>query len=192
MRLFRKSISDWSDESLMHALSQGDQTAFSEIYERYAGKLRGYFRNMLWRDDEKAEDFVHDLFAKIIQQPELFDATRSFKTWVFSVASNMCKNEYKRMEVRKNTLQGVDTSFAASTENVLNQVQDAQFLKEFEEKLQELDEKHRSVFTLRHLDGLALKEIAEVLEINEGTVKSRLFYATKFLANQLSVYQLTQ
>ena len=192
MRLFRKSISDWSDESLMQALRQGGQTAFSEIYERYAGKLRGYFRNMLWRDDEKAEDFVHDLFAKIIQQPELFDATRSFKTWVFSVASNMCKNEYKRMEVRKNTLHGVDTSFAASTENVLNQVQDAQFLKEFEEKLQELDEKHRSVFTLRHLDGLALKEIAEVLEINEGTVKSRLFYATKFLANQLIVYQCTQ
>jgi RNA polymerase sigma-70 factor (ECF subfamily) len=48
------------------------------------------------------------------------------------------------------------------------------------------------VFTLRHLDGLALKEIAEILEINEGTVKSRLFYATKFLANQLSVYQLAQ
>jgi RNA polymerase sigma-70 factor (ECF subfamily) len=147
---------------------------------------------MLWRDDEKAEDFVHDLFAKIIQHPELFDTSRSFKTWLFSVASNMCKNEYKRMEVRKNTVHGVDTSLAASNENVLNQVQDAQFLAEFEEKLQELDEKHRSVFTLRHLDGLALKEIAEILDINEGTVKSRLFYATKFLANQLSVYQLAQ
>jgi RNA polymerase sigma-70 factor (ECF subfamily) len=96
------------------------------------------------------------------------------------------------MEVRKNTLHGVDTSLAASSENVLNQVQDAQFLKDFETTLQALDEKHRSVFTLRHLDGLALKEIAEILEINEGTVKSRLFYATKFLANQLNVYQLTQ
>ena len=192
MKIFRKSISDWSDESLMQALGQGNQSAFTELYERYAGKLKGYFRNMLWRDDEKAEDFVHDLFAKIIQHPELFDTSRSFKTWLFSVASNMCKNEYKRMEVRKNMVHGVDMSFAASTENVLNQVQDAQFLSEFEEKLQELDEKHRSVFTLRHLDGLALKEIAEILEINEGTVKSRLFYATKFLANQLSVYQLTQ
>ncbi|MEI8117108.1 MAG: RNA polymerase sigma factor [Flavobacteriia bacterium] len=192
MKFFRKSISEWSDESLMHALGQGNQSAFTELYERYAGKLKGYFRNMLWRDDEKAEDFVHDLFAKIIQHPELFDTSRSFKTWLFSVASNMCKNEYKRMEVRKNTVLGVDTSLAASNENVLNQVQDAQFLAEFEEKLQELDEKHRSVFTLRHLDGLALKEIAEILDINEGTVKSRLFYATKFLANQLSVYQLTQ
>jgi RNA polymerase sigma-70 factor (ECF subfamily) len=192
MKLFRKAISDWSDESLMHALGQGNQSAFTELYNRYAGKLKGYFRNMLWRDDEKAEDFVHDLFAKIIQHPESFDTSRSFKTWIFSVASNMCKNEYKRMEVRKNTVHGVDTSFAPSNENVLNQVQDAQFLAEFEDKLQELDEKHRSVFTLRHLDGLALKEIAEILDINEGTVKSRLFYATKFLANQLSVYQLAQ
>ena len=96
------------------------------------------------------------------------------------------------MEVRKNTIHGADTSYAASTENVMNQVQDVQFMEDFEEKLQELDDKHRSVFTLRHLDGLALKEIAEILQINEGTVKSRLFYATKFLANQLSVYQLNE
>jgi len=192
MKFFRKSISDWTDESLMHALGEGNQHAFTELYERYAGKLRGYFRNMLWRDEEKAEDFVHDLFAKIIQHPELFDTGRSFKTWVFSVASNMCKNEYKRMEVRKNTIHGADTSYAASTENVMNQVQDVQFMEDFEEKLQELDDKHRSVFTLRHLDGLALKEIAEILQINEGTVKCRLFYATKFLANQLSVYQLNE
>ena len=192
MKFFRKSISDWTDETLMHALGEGNQHAFTELYERYAGKLRGYFRNMLWRDEEKAEDFVHDLFAKIIQYPELFDTGRSFKTWVFSVASNMCKNEYKRMEVRKNTIHGADTSYAASTENVMNQVQDVQFMEDFEEKLQELDDKHRSVFTLRHLDGLALKEIAEILQINEGTVKSRLFYATKFLANQLSVYQLNE
>lgn len=176
----------------MNALSEGNQHAFTELYMRYEGKLRGYFRNMLWRDDEKAEDFVHDLFAKIIQHPELFDTNRSFKTWVFSVASNMCKNEYKRMEVRKNTIHGADTSLAPSTENVLNQVQEVQFMEDFELKIQELDEKHRSVFTLRHLDGLSLKEIAEILEINEGTVKSRLFYATKFLANQLSVYQLNE
>ncbi|MFZ9587089.1 MAG: RNA polymerase sigma factor [Crocinitomicaceae bacterium] len=92
MKLFRKSISEYSDESLMHALGQGDQSAFTEIYERYAGKLRGYFRNMLWRDDEKAEDFVHDLFAKIIQHPELFDTNRSFKTWIFSVEKRIQAN----------------------------------------------------------------------------------------------------
>jgi RNA polymerase sigma-70 factor (ECF subfamily) len=191
MRIANK-YTEMSDEQLMAFLEKGDKLAFDELYLRYAKMMKGYFKRMLWNDAEKAEDFVHDLFAKIIQHPELFDTSRSFKTWLFSVASNMCKNEYKRMEVRKNTVHGVDTSLAASNENVLNQVQDAQFLAEFEEKLQELDEKHRSVFTLRHLDGLALKEIAEILDINEGTVKSRLFYATKFLANQLSVYQLTQ
>ena len=176
MRLTKPQYNSMTDEALMRSIASGEKRAFDELYARYSGPLLGYFMRMLWRDREKSEDFVHDLFAKIIRNPDYFDLDRSFKTWVYSVANNMCKNEYKRMEVRKNTLHGVDTSFAASTENVLNQVQDAQFLKEFEEKLQELDEKHRSVFTLRHLDGLALKEIAEVLDINEGTVKSRLFY----------------
>ena len=103
------------------------------------------------------------------------------------------ENEIRSIEQFVNTL--INEVFANKNrlENLqLAQTSAAAKLKEFEEKLQELDEKHRSVFTLRHLDGLALKEIAEVLEINEGTVKSRLFYATKFLANQLSVYQLTQ
>ena len=54
----------------------------------------------------------------------------------------------------------------------------------------QLDEKHRDVFSLRHLQGFSLKEIADVLEINEGTVKSRLFYATKQLAEKLKEYQV--
>jgi RNA polymerase sigma-70 factor (ECF subfamily) len=51
-----------------------------------------------------------------------------------------------------------------------------------------MDEKHREVFALRHLEGLSMKEIAEVMEINEGTVKSRLFYATQKIAQQLKEF----
>jgi RNA polymerase sigma-70 factor (ECF subfamily) len=54
--------------------------------------------------------------------------------------------------------------------------------------LDELDDKHKEVFSLRHIEGLSIKEIAEVLEINEGTVKSRLFYATKYLAESLKEF----
>ena len=189
MKLFRPKYSSLTDEALMIALSKGDKMAFNELYQRYSGQLRGYFMNMLWRDKEKAEDFVHDLFAKIIRNPDYFDVNRSFKTWLFSVASNMCKNEYKKIEVRKNTSNGVeDYRNVSSTNNVLNEVQDVQFKEAFEETLETLDEKHREVFTLRHFDGLSMKEIAEIMEINEGTVKSRLFYATKQLAEQLKSF----
>jgi RNA polymerase sigma-70 factor (ECF subfamily) len=189
MQLFKPRYTSMTDEDLMKSLSKGDKRAFDELYKRFYGQLLGYFKNMLWRDHEKAEDMVHDLFAKIIKNPDYFDANRSFRTWLFSVASNMCKNEYKKMEVRKNTVSGVDEYRTVSaSSNVLNEVQDIQFQEAFEEGLQELDEKHREVFTLRHLDGLSMKEIAEVMELNEGTVKSRLFYATKQLAEKLKVY----
>lgn len=190
MRLAKPRHNEMTDESLMIAISKGDKRAFNEIYERYSKPLLGYFMRLLWRDREKAEDFVHDIFAKIIRKPELFDPTRKFKTWLYSVANNMCKNEYKKQEVRKNTTNGLDSSYAVKDQNanVLSEVSDNQFRDEFTRKLDELDEKHSEVFKLRHLDGLSIKEIAEVLVISDGTVKSRLFYATKYLAASLEEF----
>jgi RNA polymerase sigma factor (sigma-70 family) len=190
VKLFGVTYSKLSDEELMAYLSKGDKRAFDTLYERYANALKYYFKRMLWKDEEKAEDFVHDLFAKIIQKPESFDQSRNFKTWFYSVANNMCKNEYKKQEVRKNTVSGIDESysFKDSNTNVLNEVQDKLFASSFEKSMTELDEKHREVFELRHLDGLSIKEIAEVIQISEGTVKSRLFYATKYLAEGLKEF----
>ena len=191
MILFKKRYDSYLDEELMALLSKGDKRAFDELYNRYSGVLFGYFNKMLWRDREKAEDLVHDIFAKIIVNPLAFDVSRSFKTWLFAVACNMCKNEYKRKEVRKNTSIGIDSHISVSSDtNVFNEVQDRIFMSAFDESLIQLDDKHRDVFTLRHLQGFSLKEIADVLEINEGTVKSRLFYETKQLAEKLKEYQV--
>lgn len=190
MRLIRPSYHSLSDEKLMEHITRGDKRAFDELYGRYAGPLLGYFMRMLWRDREKAEDFVHDLFAKIVNKPEYFDLTRSFKTWVYSVANNMCKNEYKKAEVRKGMSNGLDNHYSLSDTrvNVMNEVEDNFFQEAFQKSLVDLDLKHKEVFTLRHMDGLSIKEIAEILEINEGTVKSRLFYATKYLAESLKEF----
>jgi RNA polymerase sigma-70 factor (ECF subfamily) len=179
-----------TDESLMISIAKGDKRAFNELYERYSGPLLGYFMRMLWKDREKAEDFVHDLFAKIVRKPELFDPSRKFKTWVYSVANNMCKNEYKKQEVRKNTSSGLDGHFYLSdtNANVEKEVHESRFKEMFELKMDQLDQKHSEVFELRHIRGLSIKEIAEILEISDGTVKSRLFYATKNLAEKLKEY----
>lgn len=187
MRLIRQQHKTMSDESLMIAISSGDKRAFDELYARYSGPLLGYFMRMLWRDREKAEDFVHDLFAKIVHKPEYFDTSRSFKTWVYSVANNMCKNEYKKQEVRKGTKNGLDNHYSLydKSVNVMSEVQDNFFQEAFQKSLSNLDEKHKEVFALRHIEGLSIREISEAMEINEGTVKSRLFYATKYLAESL-------
>tara|TARA_B110000285_G_scaffold63146_1_gene72587 strand:- start:1177 stop:1767 length:591 start_codon:yes stop_codon:yes gene_type:complete len=190
MRLIRRQYNTLTDESLMVSISQGDKKAFDEIYTRYSGPLLGFFINKLWKDREKSEDFVHDIFAKIIKKPESFDPSRKFKTWLYSVANNMCKNEYKKQEVRKDTTSGLDNHYSLKDDssNVLSEVQDSQFRDEFEVSLHALDIKHKEVFELRHVNGLSIKEIAEVLVISDGTVKSRLFYATKYLSESLKEF----
>lgn len=190
MSLLKKSYSKISDEKLMEYLSKGDDNAFSELYNRYARLMLNYFYRRLWSDKEKSEDFVQDLFTKIIQKPEYFDRSRNFKTWVFSVANNMCKNEYKKQAVRSNTIRTEDTNLQpiGLGNDAATQVDEKTFIEELEKRLENMDKKHSEVFILRHFNQMSLKEIGEILACNEGTVKSRLFYATKRIANELKAF----
>jgi RNA polymerase sigma-70 factor (ECF subfamily) len=90
MRRLKSSFLEYTDEALMKALTQGEKSAFDELYARYSSKLFGYFMKMLWNNRIRSEDLLQDLFAKIISQPHLFDPSRNFKTWVYAVAANMC------------------------------------------------------------------------------------------------------
>lgn len=190
MRIVKTGFVDYSDEDLMLAIQQGEKLAFNELYTRYSDKLYGYILKMLWYNEVRAQDLLQDLFAKIITQPGLFDTERTFKTWVYTIASNLCKNEFKRNEVRKGTVNGVEQFYSLSSDaNVEKEVHERQFRDALTEALMKLDTKHRQVFVLKHMDGLSIKEIAEITEANEGTVKSRLFYAIKKLADTLYMFE---
>ena len=105
----------------------------------------------------------------------------------------MCKNEYKKQDVRKNTsydvpehFDGKDTNDGADVE-----VDKKSFNEVLKIELNKLGDKHKEVFMLRHFEGMSLDEIAETLEINTGTVKSRLHHATKTLADKLEIFRKT-
>ena len=189
MKIVKNGFSDYSDEELMLAIQQGEKLAFNELYARYSDKLYGYLLKMLWYNEVRAQDLLQDLFAKIITQPHLFDTERNFKTWIYTIASNLCKNEFKRNEVRKGTVNGVEQFHSLSTdENLEKTIQEHQFRDALTDELKRLDDKHREVFVLKHIDGLSIKEISEITGANEGTVKSRLFYAIKKLADALKMF----
>lgn len=190
MKLLKKNYSKRSDEELMLLYSKGDRKAFEEIYKRYGTYLLNFFNRKLWQDRLKAEDFTQELFTKLIDRPELFDTTKKFKTWLFTIASNMCKNEYKRMEIRKSTRNEVPEGFEAKAnlKTADKSVDEHNFSTELNYELNKLNEKHKEVFMLRHYEGLSLNEIAEMLGINVGTVKSRLHNTTKLLAKKLNTF----
>lgn len=192
MQLFKASLAKNTDEELMQKATAGNSRAFEELYNRYATKLLGYFTRMLWKDRELAEDCLHKLFLNIIEKPELFNPSRSFKTWLYSSAHNLCKNEYRRMK-HQSPDDGMIQQPAVS-EPALPAIQEhlfdnKQFLAALETELEQLGENHRQTFELRYFDHLSLKEIALVMECSEGTVKSRLFYALKALSQKLTPFK---
>ncbi|MGB1104625.1 MAG: RNA polymerase sigma factor [Crocinitomicaceae bacterium] len=194
MKLFKKRYETYSDEDLMRFFIKGDKKAFEEIYDRYEAFMVNYFYRKLWQDREKAEDFTHDLFTRIIKKPTYYDPSRPFKTWLFSVANNMCKNEYKKQEVRKPTSYEMPEGFSGADQENLQDVklEAANFSEALKVELEKLSDKHKEVFMIRHFEGLSLKEIAEIMDVSTGTIKSRLHFATKTLASKLEVYRKTK
>lgn len=174
----------------MSRIVRGDKRAFDVLYTRFSPALMRYFHRMLWRDREKAEDFVQDFFMKIIRQPDSFDAKKKFTTWMYSVAHNMCKNEYRKMEIRK------PVEFESVTSVIISEHGDSfgkridrkAFMNSLSAELEKMDENHRTVFVLRYEENLSVKEIAEIMEISEGTVKSRIFYTLRKLASKLNAF----
>lgn len=177
-----------SDEDLMLRVQQKEREAFSLLYDRFAKEMVNFFYHRLGKDEAKAQDFLHDLFLKLLSDPLKYKQGKAFRPWLYSVALNMCKNEYRSMKVRDDYR---IASFSATMTGMFNgseRIDLRRFEKELSDKLNQLDEVHREVFLLRFQQELSLAEIAELMECPEGTVKSRLFYTLKALAIQLKEF----
>ena len=187
--LFGKSFKDLSDEELMDKVTGGSERALEEIYQRYSQPLLRYFYRMLWQDKNKAEDFLHDIFIKVLQKPSQFDSGRKFSTWIYSVAHNFCKNEYRKRAFR-NSVHANLKGKEFINESITNQLDQQSFQMALEEVLKEEDEEARTIFTLRYELEKSIAEISEIINYPEGTIKSRLFYLKKRLANKLDQYKV--
>ncbi|MCC6937210.1 MAG: RNA polymerase sigma factor [Flavobacteriales bacterium] len=188
MGVFGKEYTTQSDERLMELVVRGDERAFGAVYDRYHGRLLNYFHRMLWHDRERSKDMLQDLFTKLAQRPTSYDPSRPFQTWIFSVANNMCKNAYRHeVVVRAAAVEmraGPDRVEATNGIGVDHEL----FRDRLQEELEKLDPDHKATFVMRHHEDMAIKEIALAFGCSEGTVKSRLFYTLKKLAERMKEF----
>lgn len=189
MSLFRKNLDAKTDEELMLLLTKGGQLAFDELYKRYAKLMLNFFFRMLNNDRAKAEDHLHDLFLKIVEKPESFDGTKNFRSWFYALAGNMIKNEYRRMQVRQGYEMNIIRLMPDSVEQSIENMDKEQFEYQLRKELEKMDVEMRMLFNLRFVQEMNVKEIAEIMECPEGTVKSRIFYLTKQLSKKLMKYK---
>ena len=145
---------------------------------------------MLWKDREKSRDMTQDLFTRIAAKPHLYDASRPFKTWIYTIAHNMCKNEYAKHEVRAAARSElIYTSNSTTHEEATGNMDRTAFMESLMDALDRLDDIKRQTFELRFFQELSIIEISEIMEISEGTVKSRLFYILKELNKELKSFE---
>jgi len=189
MTLFRKNYEERTDEELMSLLVKSEQSAFDELYRRYSKPLLNFFFRMLNCEREKAEDFLHDLFLKIIEKPESFDHSRRFNTWFYTLAANMVKNEYRNRQVRHEHELFLGNRQTEIVELNEESIDKQQFEHHLQAEIDKLDAETKTLFNLRFVEEMSVKEIAATMECPEGTVKSRLFYLSKHLSKKLAIFK---
>lgn len=189
MLILKKEIKDQSDEKLMKLIIFGDEKAFNELYKRYHRRLHYYFYRMLNHNKETADDFLQEIFFKIVNKPELFNPKRTFSTWIFSIAHNMCKNEYRRLSSKPLIDNEIPDIHSINEEFIASDKQE--FMKSLFSELDKMDEINKTAFLLRYRENFGVKEISEILNCAEGTIKSKLHYTSKKLADKLRIFNPT-
>ena len=183
-----------TDDELVRRFKGGDLAAFSEIVKRYQDRV--FTLCLRWLGDrEAAEETAQDVFLALYRSLHDFRGESQLSTWIFRVATNHCKNRrmyrIRRAHDRHEPLDSPGTEDAPprqipdpgpGTDSGLHRSEAEEIL---EKGLAQLDETHRSILVLRDIEDLSYEEIADILSLPRGTVKSRLHRARAELARVL-------
>jgi RNA polymerase sigma-70 factor (ECF subfamily) len=172
------------DTDLVTTFLKSEERAFDVLVERYQTRLLNFIYRTVG-DRERAEDLVQEVFVRVYRHLARFDRSKKFSTWIYTIASNLAKNELRNRS--RNPLvffQSLTKGFAGEEERPVefedprsrpDDLFHKRHLREVVDKsVSLLPAHHREVFVLRELEGKSYEEIAEITHCNLGTVKSRL------------------
>jgi len=181
---------------LLRRARRGDLAAYDSLVRRYQERIYATGYHMT-SNHEDANDLAQETFIKAFQALRSFRGGSSFFTWVYRIAVNKTLNFLKqRRNKTQMSLDDLDFNVEHNPDLVALISEKTPYreanLSELQEKLnaamQRLSEPHRMVVVLHDVQGLSHEEIAEVMDCNIGTVRSRLFYARQQLQAYLSDY----
>ena len=184
------SLRKLSDEELMGRVRRtGDEKAFDELYRRYARRLHGFFFRMLGREEQLAADFTQELFLRVWAARGRYECGRELCPWFFTMAYNLCRNEYRFRNIAVGFAEEVRGGPDTYEEQPELRMDVRMFDRELSALLDKLPPEQRVLFALRYEEELTVPQLAEVMGIPEGTVKSRLHYLLQYLRKKLKVYE---
>ncbi len=188
------------DAALMLRVKQGDAAAFTQLVEKYKQPII----NLVWRtvrDETEAEDITQSVFVQAWKSAPRYQATAKFSTWLYTIARNLCLNEFRRRS--RHPTESLDQTRDDSEDQPLFQVEDKRIRGAQDEMLQgelehkvdaaigALPENQRIALALCRQEELSYEEIAEVLGCSLSATKSLIHRARETLKVQLKPYLQT-
>lgn len=186
---------DPTERRLVEAAQDGDQGAFAELVRRYDRSVLRIALRLL-PSSEDAQDAYQDAFIKAYRRLDTFRFQCRFHTWLYRIATNVCLDHLRRRKSRpefgvfeadhetgRSPLQlAADPRPSSSPEQMLDSEEISRRIKV---ALETLSDRERLVFTLRHHEGMRLRQIGETCSMSEESAKQCLFRATKKLRREL-------
>lgn len=187
--MFLKPLSSLTDEELMQRVSsKDDDRAYGELYHRHACRLMGLFYRQMNGDEALAADLTQDAFMRVWTARDRFSGD-NFRTWLLTIGYNLIKNHYRHTEHQKQyELFSRQTGEEAADNNIIDKMENDAFDQTLRQELEKLPSESRLLFSFRFEEELTVPEIAALMGIPEGTVKSRLYMLTQTLKQKFNQY----
>ncbi len=171
----------------------GDREAFGELVERWQDRIFGAVRRMV-RDDETARDLAQETFVRAYVKLSSFEGGSAFGTWLYAIAVNKVRGEMRKRAALKRSdpasldalRESADVEPADAAPGAAERVATAEQCARLRAELDRLDPEHREVVVLREFEDLSYEEIAEIVGVPVGTVRSRLFRARAELRERMA------
>ncbi len=175
------------EKELILKCRSGDPRFYEPLVRAYEGPAMRVAVGMLGHPDD-AHDAVQEAFVKVYRSLDRFDVKRSFGPWFFQILRNQCRDMIRsrqargRMETVDERLEARPADEESGPERALQKSAAGEVLWK---GLEKIGAEHREILVLKELEGFRYNDIAEILEIPEGTVASRLFHARRALKDAL-------
>ena len=177
------------DPAILKAAQRGDEQAFAWIFEAYRRPIHSYVSRML-NDDLVAEDITQEIFMRVHRSLARFDRRSLFTSWLFQIAKNRIVDEH-RARARRPTTHLEPDALSVDSRTAEPSGETREIVSAIWQAVGTLDGRLKNALLLRDVAGLSYLEIAEVLEIDIGNVKWRIFKAREAVQNELAVAGLS-
>ncbi|MDD2299311.1 MAG: RNA polymerase sigma-70 factor [Fermentimonas sp.] len=178
------------DNKLLNSLKRGDEKAFELIFHQSKGKMMGFLKNVLPRDEDE-ESILQEIYLKLWLNRKTIDTNQNFETFLFSIARNMVIDVMRKRFNKQKYLDELHSQLKDLNEDgncTYAHVEYSELENRIYNLIEQLPEQRKKIFKLSRMEGLTYKKIADKLEISENTVDSQIRNALSFLRKEMNYF----